>query len=200
EETHDKLIRLLAAAGEITAALQQYQFLEQRLAADLGDAPDPVLRDFVLSLPARSRSSGSRRSRATAPGSALWSDHAHTPWVGREAELQLLRKRWLSAQSGQGQGVFIVGEAGIGKSRLLREFRRRLEPETLTWIEGRCISHGRDIAYLPLIDLLKSLLAMEETSGEVPTSARLEMEVAALGAELSEHVAFLSYLLGLAAG
>jgi DNA-binding SARP family transcriptional activator/tetratricopeptide (TPR) repeat protein len=200
EETHDKLIRLLAAAGEITAALQQYRFLEQRLAADLGAAPDPVLRDFVLSLPARSRSSGSRRPRATAAGSALSSDQVQTPWVGREAELQILRERWLTAQSGQGQGVFIVGAAGIGKSRLVREFRRRLEPETLTWIEGRCISHGRDIAYLPLIDLLKSFLAMEKTSGEAPTSARLDVEVAALGTELSEHVPFLSYLLGLDAG
>ena len=62
-----------------------------------------------------------------------------TAYVGRGNELGVLRECFERARNGQGQVVFVVGEPGIGKSRLLYEFRRRLRDET-TWLEGRCIS------------------------------------------------------------
>ena len=46
--------------------------------------------------------------------------------------------------------VFVSGEAGIGKSRLLLEFRRSVMEEDLTWLEGHCISYGHNIPYLPI--------------------------------------------------
>ena len=81
-----------------------------------------------------------------------------TPFVGRERELMLLQEGYEKARSEQGQMVFIVGEPGIGKSRLLLEFHRRLGTEA-TWSEGHSVSFGWSIAYHPLIDLLKAQLS-----------------------------------------
>ncbi len=88
-----------------------------------------------------------------------------TPYVGRERELQLLRQCFDRAKVGQGQVVFIAGEAGIGKSRLLHEFRRQLGDEA-TWVEGRCMSFGQSIAFYPIIDMLKRNFRIEEGDPE----------------------------------
>ena len=60
---------------------------------------------------------------------------ALTPLVGREEELELLSRRWASARAGQGQFVVVTGEPGIGKSRLIQEFHRRLGETPHTWVE-----------------------------------------------------------------
>ena len=70
-------------------------------------------------------SGGGRRGRAKAP----------SPLVGRAEELDLLMRRWERALSGQGQFVQIVGEPGIGKSRLIEEFHARLGETPHTWAE-----------------------------------------------------------------
>ena len=70
-------------------------------------------------------SGGGRRGGARAP----------TPLVGREEELDLLKRRWERARSGEGQLALIVGEPGIGKSRLIEEFRARLVETPHTWVE-----------------------------------------------------------------
>jgi class 3 adenylate cyclase/tetratricopeptide (TPR) repeat protein len=58
-----------------------------------------------------------------------------TPLVGREEELELLSRRWERARSGEGQFVLVVGEPGIGKSRLIQEFHARLGETPHTWVE-----------------------------------------------------------------
>jgi class 3 adenylate cyclase/predicted ATPase len=58
-----------------------------------------------------------------------------TPFVGREEELALLARRWESVRSGEGQLVVIVGEPGLGKSRLIEEFHARLAETPHTWVE-----------------------------------------------------------------
>ena len=59
---------------------------------------------------------------------------AHTPFVGREDDMQLLARRWQSARDGAGQLVLVMGEPGIGKSRLVEEFRARIKGEPHLWI------------------------------------------------------------------
>src|SRR5205823_10046690 len=80
-----------------------------------------------------------------------------SPLVGRDQELSLLTEHAERAAGGEGQVVFIAGEAGIGKSRLLLELRRRLGGESFRWLEGRCASYGRNFPYLPVVDLLKGV-------------------------------------------
>jgi tetratricopeptide (TPR) repeat protein/transcriptional regulator with XRE-family HTH domain len=75
------------------------------------------------------------------------------PFVGRERELRALVEGFELACSGRGQIVLVAGEAGIGKSRLLRELRRRLGGGRHTWLEGRCRANGSGIAYLPFLEI-----------------------------------------------
>jgi class 3 adenylate cyclase len=93
-----------------------------------------------------------------------------TPFVGRDRELRLLFECFEQAKAGHGQVVFIAGEPGIGKSRLLLEFRQRLGDE-VTWLEGRAMSFGRSIPFHPLIDMLRRNFRIEEgdTEGTIVT-------------------------------
>ena len=69
-----------------------------------------------------------------------------------------LMEAYEKANNGTGQVVGIVGEAGVGKSRLLFEFRHRLPQDEFGYLEGRCIHFGGAMPYLPILDLLRSLL------------------------------------------
>jgi len=108
-----------------------------------------------------------------------------SPLVGRDAELQGLREVLERLQAGVGGIVTIVGEAGIGKSRLVAELQRsaislqqsataypddrrdqqsdeapQRAVRTIRWVEGRCLSYGESMAYLPWVDMLHGLLGM----------------------------------------
>jgi hypothetical protein len=85
-----------------------------------------------------------------------------TPFVGRQRELQLLTDCFAQVETGQGQIAFLVGEAGLGKSRLLLEFRRRTESAATTWLEGHAMSFDQSMAFHPLIDLLRRNFRIEE--------------------------------------
>ncbi|HEU4344360.1 MAG TPA: adenylate/guanylate cyclase domain-containing protein, partial [Candidatus Binatia bacterium] len=117
-----------------------------------------------------------------------------TPFVGRERELRLLSECFEKAKAGHGQVVFVVGEPGIGKSRLLFEFRRRLGSEA-TWLEGRSMSFGRSIAFHPLIDLLKRNFRIEEGDTEGTIIKKIESSILRLGEDLRPIIPYLCYLL-----
>ncbi|MBN1485592.1 MAG: tetratricopeptide repeat protein [Chloroflexia bacterium] len=78
------------------------------------------------------------------------------PLVGRAAPLAALRAGLEGLRSGPGAIVTLVGEAGLGKSRLVAEVRKQT-PGPLTWVESRCLSYGSSIAYLPWIDALRGV-------------------------------------------
>jgi DNA-binding NtrC family response regulator/tetratricopeptide (TPR) repeat protein len=87
------------------------------------------------------------------------------PFVGRHHELDLLRNRLATAARGHGQVVGIVGEAGIGKSRLLGEIRESLRDQGVTYREGHCQSFGSTVPYLPLLDILRQNFRITELDG-----------------------------------
>jgi tetratricopeptide (TPR) repeat protein len=89
-----------------------------------------------------------------------------TPLVGRERELELLLDSYQRVRAGRGQIVSIVSEAGLGKSRLLYEFRKAVSHEDLTFFEGRCLSYGRRLVYYPILDLLRSSFDVAEDDDE----------------------------------
>ncbi len=79
-----------------------------------------------------------------------------TPFVGRERERELLLDAFERARQGRGQAVSIISEAGMGKSRLLYEIRKAVLNEDITFLEGKCLSFSRSVAYQPIADILKS--------------------------------------------
>jgi tetratricopeptide (TPR) repeat protein len=83
-------------------------------------------------------------------------------FVGRERELGVLGEVLSQAAGGRGQVVGIVGEPGVGKSRLLYEFRQRPTVEQVLYLEGDCSSYGATILYLPLLDLLKTYFQLDD--------------------------------------
>jgi class 3 adenylate cyclase/tetratricopeptide (TPR) repeat protein len=89
-----------------------------------------------------------------------------TPFIGRERELELLLDGFERAKAGKGQAFSIVSEAGVGKSRLLYEFRKAITNENVTFLEGRCFSYSRGVAYHPWIDILKSNFHIQEGEGD----------------------------------
>ncbi|MBU0495990.1 MAG: AAA family ATPase, partial [Chloroflexi bacterium] len=83
-----------------------------------------------------------------------------SPLVGRQTERQALQEAIERVQVGKGSIVTLVGEAGLGKSRLMAEIHAEVPPDHLYWVEGRCLSYGHSIAYLLWLDLLRGLLGV----------------------------------------
>jgi class 3 adenylate cyclase/tetratricopeptide (TPR) repeat protein len=124
-----------------------------------------------------------------------------TPFIGRERELGALKELFRDVKAGRGQVAFVTGDAGIGKSRLLLEFRRELGAagEDVTWLEGRCISFGQSIPFLPLIDQLRDNFRIEEFDGEPEIIAKIEHGMRRLG-QLDAHIPYLRHLLSVDPG
>jgi len=89
-----------------------------------------------------------------------------TPLMGRQRELELLFDVYARAKSGRGQAISIVADAGMGKSRLLYEFRKAMANEEVTFLEGKCLSYSRGVAYHPVTDLLKGNFDIRENDGD----------------------------------
>ncbi len=103
-----------------------------------------------------------------------------TPLVAREQELELLLNRWQLTREGTGQVVLLSGEAGIGKSRLLRELQQRLAPAEPNWLIGYGSPYTRNSPLHPVIELLRQIMGFhpDDPVGE---------QVARLGERLLEH-------------
>jgi len=78
-----------------------------------------------------------------------------SPFVGRLQELALLEQAWGEARAGRGQVVGLAGEAGAGKTRLLREFARRHGTDGARTLRGHCLPYGAGVPYLPWLILLR---------------------------------------------
>ena len=101
-----------------------------------------------------------------------------TPLVGREREFDILMDGFEMVKSGRGQAFSIVAEAGAGKSRLLYEFHKAVTNEEVTILEGKCLSYARNVAYHPIIDILKADFKIDDRDNEISikrkVSARFE--------------------------
>jgi predicted ATPase len=120
--------------------------------------------------------------------------------VGRNHELVVLGEYLQRAKHRQGQVVFVSGEAGIGKSRLLLEFRGSIQDEDITWLEGQCISFGQNISYLPFIDILKHTFGVEEEDSEVRIIQRVDEGTAQWDDATGMTVPYLKHLLNVDPG
>lgn len=96
-----------------------------------------------------------------------------TEFVGRGPEMETLQAAFKKAKNGDAQIVDVVGEAGVGKSRLVYEFRETLGNEA-TFFSGICIHYGHNISFLPVIDVVKEAFGITEGIMEEDVSRRIE--------------------------
>jgi tetratricopeptide (TPR) repeat protein len=122
-----------------------------------------------------------------------------TSFVGRERELQTMEDCFRRAAAGQGQVVLIAGEPGIGKSRLLHEFRRQIG-DRAGWLQGQCLSFGRSMAFHPLIDLLRRVFSIAERDSGAAMAVKIDRGVIAFGGEIVGVAPYLKALLSVDPG
>jgi len=118
-----------------------------------------------------------------------------TPLVGRERELELLLDGFQRAKLGKGQAFSIISEAGCGKSRLLYEFRKAVANEDVNFLEGKCLSYGRGVAYHPVIDILKSNFDIREGEGDQEIREKVKTGLKLIGADEASTLPYLLELL-----
>jgi tetratricopeptide (TPR) repeat protein len=117
-----------------------------------------------------------------------------TPFVGRDRELELLLDGFERSKAGRGQAFSILSEAGVGKSRLLYEFRKAVSNENVTFQEGKCLSYSRGVAYHPVIDIVKSNFDIKEGDGDLEIREKLKRGLSIIGVD---EVSTLPYFLEL---
>ncbi len=124
-----------------------------------------------------------------------------SPMVGRDAELADLVALLAQVRSGLGRTALVIGEPGIGKSRLLHELADRARAEDLRWVEARTVSYGRNAPLHLVVDLVRALVGLPDPLESIPVedaAARLDGGIRDLvGFEADEVAPLLRHLLGL---
>jgi class 3 adenylate cyclase/tetratricopeptide (TPR) repeat protein len=116
-------------------------------------------------------------------------------FVDRVSELAILNNFLRQVENGHGQAVGLVGEPGIGKSRLLAEFRRQVADRRANWVEGRCLSYGTAIPYLLALDLLRSDCGIVETDTREIVAGKVHDGLREVGMDPDEDGPVLLHLL-----
>jgi class 3 adenylate cyclase len=112
---------------------------------------------------------------------------AATPLVGREREAVHIEGAARDLAAGRGQVVLVVGDAGLGKTRMLRELRVFVDDDA-TWLSGRCASYGADAPYGPFVDILRSWVGIEEGDAELAVRTKLRARAGSLLGPLQDQV------------
>ena len=103
--------------------------------------------------------------------------------MGRERELELLLDGFERAKSGSGQAISIMAEAGVGKSRLLYEFRKAVTHEDETFLEGKCLSYSKGVPYNLHIDTLKANFDIREEDRDLEIREKVKKGIRTIGAD-----------------
>jgi class 3 adenylate cyclase/predicted ATPase len=117
-----------------------------------------------------------------------------TPLVGRDEEIAMLMRRWQRARHGDGQLALIVGEPGLGKSRLIEEFHARLADTPHTWVEWTCSQLLQNTPLHPLAEWGRQRFGGADVSAE-RRLAELESSLAQVKFDPAENAALLAPLL-----
>jgi class 3 adenylate cyclase len=103
-----------------------------------------------------------------------------TQLVGRQLEFEQLLAAWQDAREGRGRVVSIVGEAGLGKSRLIHEFKQHLGQADASYLEGSCFAYGGTISYLPFVEILRVYLQLDHAQSEAEAKRQIAGRLAEL--------------------
>ena len=167
-----------AGPGEILASSQTY-----RLSRDFFVfAPEELLQVKGRTMPVPAY----RLLRAAEVQTRIGASTARglTRFVGRGRELETLREAFAAVGTGEGRVVGIVGEAGVGKSRLLLEFRRSLPAGEAAWLEGHCLHYGGAMPYLPVLEVIRAFFGFKDGEAGQVIREKLRQRIMDLDADL----------------
>jgi class 3 adenylate cyclase/tetratricopeptide (TPR) repeat protein len=119
-----------------------------------------------------------------------------TPLVGRRTEIEVFKKLVEQVAAGKGQILVMVGEPGIGKSRLVHEFTRHQLPPGWLVLEGASVSYGKATPYLPLIEMLRGYFQIADGEGRENICNRVVMHILELDNMLKDAIPPILSLLG----
>ncbi|HKA63682.1 MAG TPA: sigma 54-interacting transcriptional regulator [Methylomirabilota bacterium] len=163
------------ASGEIAVTDAALGFLTRHF--EIAARPDPGAGRQLV-------------GRASTPGGSQ-----PVAFVGRRAEMDTLRRLLDQATLGHGQIVTIVGEPGIGKSRLLQEFQQSIGAESVIIREGRCAPYGAHVPYFPAIEILQAFCDVEDTDSMETVDAAVLASLQPLGPAAAASAPYLQNLL-----
>jgi ABC-type oligopeptide transport system substrate-binding subunit len=136
--------------------------------------------------------------RKASPSSGRGIEGLVSPLVGRDQELAAVKAALRRVTEGQGQIVAVLGEAGIGKSRLVEEARLDPSLASLHWLEGRSLSYGQTLSFWAITQLLYSDLGLSESDPEPKIKAALRTRVKALFPKHpADALSYIAHLMGL---
>src|SRR5580692_6274173 len=152
---------------------------EERGSHELKGVPEPVTLFRLVRASGGGRRAGQRHL---------------TPLVGRDEEMPMLMRRWERARQGDGQLVLIVGEPGLGKSRLIEEFHARLGEVPHTWVEWSCSQLLQNTPLHPITEWGRQRFGGADVSAE-QRLADLENTLTLIKLDAAENVPLLAPLL-----
>ena len=120
-----------------------------------------------------------------------------TTFTGREQEFSTLYSSLEKTLAGNGQFVTVVGEAGVGKSRLIYEFRHSLNREEIAVVQGRCQAYGTSIPYFPHINALKRGLNLRDEDTTAELHDKTVANVLAIDPSLEQYLPLYLHLLSI---
>ena len=119
-----------------------------------------------------------------AAGAPARSARVLSRFVGREREMADLMDCLEHAEAARGQAIGIVSDPGMGKTRLLWEFRQRIAQRDVGYIEGQCLSYGTAMPYLPIIDIVRTACRIAESDTPAAVLDKVRTAVAAIGVDV----------------
>ena len=175
----------IVVSDAIARLVEGYALLESRGSMAIRGRTEPMVVHTLVG-------PGARRS-ALDPGTG----RALSRFVGRERELATLGDALAQATAGRGQVVGVLGEPGAGKSRLILELRARLAERGVPLLEGRCLSYGAAIPYLPVVDLVHGACGIADTDTPEEVAGRVEATLGSIGLAGHDGASYLLHLLGI---
>ena len=119
-----------------------------------------------------------------------------TPFVGREDELEYIKRAFQLARDGHGQILALVAEPGAGKTRLLYEFKREL-PAACKLLQADSVAHGKGLAYQPVLELLNGYFGIDHADDKPARRAKIETRLTTLDPALNDVFPYIFALLGI---
>ncbi|HZU13516.1 MAG TPA: adenylate/guanylate cyclase domain-containing protein [Chloroflexota bacterium] len=165
-------IQSVAEPGEILVGAETMRLTRRRIV--YGERRDVTLKGKVALVPVWP-AEGIREEFGE-----RWEGY-ETPLIGRDREMSLLLEAWVRAQGGEGQLVTVIGDAGVGKSRLIAEALGRIAAASaVRVVRARSLSYGQEISLWLIADLLRSLFGIKEQDSLDEVAGKLRVAIPSL--------------------